>query len=134
MKVSRDCWKCEYPECGHIWIATGEDPPEQCAKCKKRKWHTDGLIEVSAPQRKTVTARKKSNGKLSPRDEKRMTELNDRFEEHIQDEMEKPTRLARVMAAVPEVRPAVDIVSPVYEKPSHAPNCSCYSCRPPREK
>lgn len=60
MKVSRDCWKCEYPECGHIWIATGEDPPEQCAKCKKRKWHTDGLIEVSAPQRKTVTARKKS--------------------------------------------------------------------------
>lgn len=46
MRVSRDCWKCEYEDCGHIWIAAGEDAPGQCAKCKKRRWHTEGVVEV----------------------------------------------------------------------------------------
>jgi hypothetical protein len=132
MRITRDCWKCEYPECGHIWIATGEDPPEQCAKCKKRKWHTPGseeVVEVSAPARK-------SNGKLNAHDKKRMAELNGRFDEHLQDEMEKPSRLARIMASVPEVRPAAEILAPqsIYQRPAHAANCGCLSCRPPKGK
>ena len=32
------CWQCEL--CGHTWIASGIDAPEQCAKCKRRGWHT----------------------------------------------------------------------------------------------
>ena len=32
------CWKCEL--CGHTWIGVGIAAPAQCAKCKKRNWHT----------------------------------------------------------------------------------------------
>lgn len=99
--------------------------------------HRDEKME-SAPERKKVAGKKpKSNGKLSPRDEKRMTELNDRFEEHIQDEMEKPTRLARVMASVPEVHPAAEILPPVdlrYQRPGHSVGCRCLVCNSPASK
>ena len=39
-------WQCELVECGHEWIARGIDAPEQCAKCKKRGWHTKGVSEA----------------------------------------------------------------------------------------
>ena len=26
--------------CSHRWLANGIESPEQCPKCKKRKWHT----------------------------------------------------------------------------------------------
>ncbi len=91
---------------------------------------------ISAPPRKTVPARKKSNGELSAHDEKRMAELNSRFDEHIRDEMEKPSRLARVMAAVPEVRPAVEVLAPDsrYQRPGHSIGCRCLMCFPPASK
>lgn len=46
MRVSRDCWKCEYEECGWIWLAAGDEAPAKCAKCRKRRWHTPGLTEI----------------------------------------------------------------------------------------
>ncbi len=46
MRVSRDCWKCEYEDCGHVWISAGDEAPAQCAKCRRRKWHTPGSVEV----------------------------------------------------------------------------------------
>jgi hypothetical protein len=130
MRVNRDCWKCEYEDCGWIWLAKGDEPPEKCAGCRCRRWHTPGseeVVEVSAPARK-------SSGKLNAQDEKRMAELNGRFDEHIRDEMEKPSRLARIMASVPEVRTAAEILPPrsIYQKPAHAANCGCLSCRPPK--
>lgn len=33
-------WVCEHKECGWRWIAEGVVPPEKCAKCKRRGWHT----------------------------------------------------------------------------------------------
>lgn len=33
-------WQCEHKGCGHKWLASGVEAPEQCAKCKKRGWHT----------------------------------------------------------------------------------------------
>jgi len=139
MRVNRDCWKCEYEDCGWIWLAKGDEPPEKCAGCRRRRWHTPGsveVVEVSASPRKTIPPRKKSNGKLNAHDEKRMAELNGRFDEHIRDEMEKPSRLARIMASVPEVRPAAEILAPqsIYQRPAHAANCGCLSCRPPKGK
>ena len=38
MKVVRDCWQCEYEDCGHVWLASGEIPPKMCAKCRRRRW------------------------------------------------------------------------------------------------
>jgi hypothetical protein len=47
--VTRTAWKCEYPDCGHEWISghaispesKGDPrPPDKCAKCRRRKWHT----------------------------------------------------------------------------------------------
>lgn len=45
MRISRDCWQCEYPDCGHVWLAAGDEAPNQCAKCKRRKWNTPGSVE-----------------------------------------------------------------------------------------
>lgn len=41
-------WQCELEDCGKIWIAKGIDPPAQCAKCKKRNWHTKGVSEPTS--------------------------------------------------------------------------------------
>ena len=49
MRVSRDCWKCEYDDCGWIWLAAGDDAPEKCAKCRRRRWHTEGSVEKTKP-------------------------------------------------------------------------------------
>jgi len=37
MRIKVDAWECEL--CGHVWLATGDEPPEQCAKCRKRGWN-----------------------------------------------------------------------------------------------
>ena len=42
------CWVCEL--CGHTWIASGIDAPEQCAKCKRRGWHTKAVHVADEPR------------------------------------------------------------------------------------
>jgi hypothetical protein len=39
----RDCWRCGL--CGHVWLKdlAKDEAPEQCAKCRKRKWNRGGL-------------------------------------------------------------------------------------------
>ena len=40
-------WRCDL--CGHVWLAQGPRPPELCAKCRRRRWHTgkwDGKVEL----------------------------------------------------------------------------------------
>jgi len=41
-EIRRPCWQCEYPDCGHAWLKDPENPnpPIQCAKCRRRGWHT----------------------------------------------------------------------------------------------
>ena len=51
MRITRDCWKCEHLDCGHEWIAKGEDPPEQCGKCKRRRWHTETSAKPGKKQK-----------------------------------------------------------------------------------
>jgi len=46
MEITRRCWKCEI--CEHEWIAQRENPPNQCAKCRSRKWHT-GIKAIQSP-------------------------------------------------------------------------------------
>lgn len=36
-EIYRKCWFCDL--CGHCWLATDDDPPTQCARCKKRGWN-----------------------------------------------------------------------------------------------
>lgn len=36
-EINSPCWQCEL--CGHVWLKTGDDPPPQCSKCKKRNWN-----------------------------------------------------------------------------------------------
>ena len=33
------CWVCDYPDCGHVWLAGTETLPGQCAKCRRRGWN-----------------------------------------------------------------------------------------------
>ena len=31
-------WRCDL--CGHVWLARDPEPPDLCAKCRKRRWFT----------------------------------------------------------------------------------------------
>ncbi len=66
MRVSRDCWKCEYEDCGWVWLAAGDESPEKCAKCRRRRWHTPGSEEVlqvgRVPRAKAVQVQRRSVG------------------------------------------------------------------------
>jgi hypothetical protein len=44
--VRVDANKCDFPDCGHVWLSKSE--PERCAKCKKKKWN-------KLPSRGTIT-------------------------------------------------------------------------------
>jgi hypothetical protein len=55
----RDCWVCELPGCGHAWIKTGDIPPDQCSRCRKRGWNKRG--EAMSPAIQPA-----SDGQLSP--------------------------------------------------------------------
>lgn len=44
-KVVVEGWQCEHTECGHVWIAMGDQPPARCAKCKQAQWHERSLME-----------------------------------------------------------------------------------------
>jgi hypothetical protein len=55
MKLKIDAWRCG--ACGHTWIAAGEIPPKQCAKCRSRKWHElDGAEKFDAVVGKMLQA------------------------------------------------------------------------------
>ena len=49
MKISHPCWKCEYKDCGNIWVAKDETPPDQCSKCRRRGWNKKGVAGASLP-------------------------------------------------------------------------------------
>ena len=49
-------WECEL--CGHTWIAVGVDAPVQCARCKRRNWHTK-QPEVVQPGEHSAPVRSK---------------------------------------------------------------------------
>jgi hypothetical protein len=38
MRTNVPAWRCEL--CGHAWLSTSDLPPEKCARCRKRGWHT----------------------------------------------------------------------------------------------
>lgn len=44
----RSVWICEFPDCGHVWLKTGDVPPAQCSKCKRRGWHTAAAASPQA--------------------------------------------------------------------------------------
>lgn len=39
-RAQSEVWRCDL--CGHKWIAQSDNPPEKCAKCRKRRWHKVG--------------------------------------------------------------------------------------------
>lgn len=47
---TRTVWVCEYRDCGHEWLAEKGEPPEKCAKCRRRRWHGVGVGEAEKPQ------------------------------------------------------------------------------------
>jgi hypothetical protein len=57
MKRECDVWVCDYQDCLGFWLATSDEPPEKCSKCKRRRWHqklsTVELIRNSVPERNT---------------------------------------------------------------------------------
>jgi hypothetical protein len=50
-------WICEHKDCSWKWLADGIDPPEKCAKCKRRGWHSKSApaVKVAAIDRSTNT-------------------------------------------------------------------------------
>ena len=47
MRTIRDVWRCEI--CGHEWLAINSVPPQKCAKCKSRRWHTQEIAKPPVP-------------------------------------------------------------------------------------
>lgn len=40
IKVQVNACKCEFEQCGHIWLPHNNDTlPNRCAKCKKLHWN-----------------------------------------------------------------------------------------------
>ena len=41
-------WKCDYRDCGHVWLAYQKKEseewrrPDKCSKCRRRNWDQDG--------------------------------------------------------------------------------------------
>ena len=111
MRVSRDCWQCELEGCGHVWIAAGEEPPEQCARCKKRKWHTEGRFELApgalAPQRELRTdAVATTGGKVT-----------------ISTDVPRPN-FADLARTVPGIKVAIQLDRPAHD----VAGCRIYGC------
>lgn len=48
-RIKLDGWKCDYEDCGHVWIKKSNVPPKQCAKC--RRWGWDSTV---SPAQKTM--------------------------------------------------------------------------------
>lgn len=64
MREKRDCWVCEYADCGHVWIASGTDAPEQCAKCRRRRWNTG---QDKKPKKMIITPTEPEKLKAEPK-------------------------------------------------------------------
>ena len=48
-RIQIEAWKCEYADCGHVWLCGDKtEAPEQCGKCRRRHWH--GREVVTAPE------------------------------------------------------------------------------------
>jgi hypothetical protein len=107
MRISRDCWQCEFDDCRHIWIATTDVAPAQCARCKKRGWHTEGAVALSdakpspAPRRLKTDAAATTGGKVT-----------------IATVEPQSNRVLDVLLNIPQVAPASD---PRYIRPAHDP-------------
>jgi hypothetical protein len=48
MRIDVAAWQCEYPDCGHIWLATSEKTPDKCAKCRRRRWNEPAAVPTPA--------------------------------------------------------------------------------------
>lgn len=124
MRISRDCWQCEYTDCGHVWIASGFDSPEQCSKCKRRKWHTPdaGLIELAASARKNGAPRRR---RILKTDAIATADAKVTIAQEVEVD-----RKAVAMAAA-DVRPAAEIPAPKLDsllRTAHHPRCTCGIC------
>ena len=102
--ITIEAWKCDL--CGHIWIKQAGVIPKQCAKCRTRIWNCDGQGEE--PTQMIIEPTKKSSRPI-----------------------ERETLAARVERAT--FAPVPKASGPQYERPAHAENCACYSCRPPKK-
>ena len=134
MRISQDCWQCEYGECGHIWIAANDVAPAQCARCKKRGWHTEGAVAPAKKPAPLLPLAKTDAGR----------ELVATFRRHGKLTTDVVgTAGAKVEVAVPEAesKPITNLLGiggvavgsdPRYARPAHAPGCKCFSCCPPK--
>jgi hypothetical protein len=51
---SKPCWVCDIETCGHVWVKTQADPPQQCPKCRSKLWNRGVKISPPAPRTKKV--------------------------------------------------------------------------------
>lgn len=60
--ISTPAYKCDFADCGHIWLAKIERA--RCAKCKRRNWNKNGTLQTQAPLLEPVVAKPKKTKKV----------------------------------------------------------------------
>lgn len=137
MRISRDCWQCEYPDCGHVWIASSEVPPEQCARCRKRKWHTLAGEESKSTQNcgkrkkvsRPVPAKRvmQTSGKNRKQDGGVVEQPERRVVDQAVDRATTVSPVEKMVLATQAVSAIGEKVKPAAELPSSEPG-SCPRC------
>ena len=110
MKITRECWKCEYADCGHEWLVAGE-APEKCAKCRRRGWNKEGARTVLV-------------GEPSPEESERERRREKKAVRHAQLKQD-------CLEALPDVIPPKMREKLATRPLDHHPACHCLRCRPP---
>ena len=106
-RVTIEAWKCDV--CGWTWIPESASDPARCPsrKCRSSHWNS-GKVE-SPKAEKMIIARDSEKPREKPK-----------------AEPAKPIELE-----IPKViTDRAELAAGRYEKPAHAANCKCFSCKP----
>jgi len=112
--------------CGHTWLS--DEVPKRCAGCRSRNWNSDDRPE---PKKILVS-------KLESEAESDVDPFSE--PEHV-----NYIQLGTIQTSPPEVpapkpkssgsKIAEELLARMASKlgrPAHAPNCTCYTCKPPK--
>ena len=128
MRISHDCWQCEYGDCAHIWLVAKEEPPEQCAKCRRRGWNANGtFVAGQAPVKKPREARVKKEPAPNP-PKPPFVYRNRKGKAESSPEKPPVANRVRDLLAVPGVTTG-NLLSAQYQRPAHDPKtCRLQGC------
>ena len=136
-KITVERNKCTC-RCGHVWVS--DDIPDRCAGCRSRAWNSDSdQTEHPASLPQKPASLKPPIPDPDPLDEffsDEAIEANIPDPGHTVDIQRMLSAITSRIGKPSEIGKPNEIGKPA-EKPSklrHAANCTCFTCKPPKEK